>query len=47
MPGLAATGTIGDDTAVFDTSVTSAAAYRQRFEGPLRDSWHRDLLASA
>ena len=43
-PGQA---TIGADTIVFDTTVTSAAAYRTAFEKPLRDSWHRELLATA
>jgi hypothetical protein len=33
------------DTLVFDTSVTSAGAYRRSFEKPARDSWHRELLA--
>ncbi len=40
---FAAAGTVSDDTKVFDTSVTSAAAWRAKFEVPLRESWHRDL----
>lgn len=48
-PGFArfvADGHVHDDTTVFDTSVTSAAAWRARFEVPLKDSWHRDLTAA-
>ncbi len=43
----AASGDIGPDTMVFDTSVTSAGAYRSSFEKPARDSWHRELLTTA
>jgi hypothetical protein len=43
----ATSGDIGPDTMVFDTSVTSAGAYRSGFEKPARDSWHRELLTSA
>jgi hypothetical protein len=39
-------GEIGPDTAVFDTSVTSASGYRTAFEKPARDSWHRELLTT-
>ena len=35
---------VGPDTIVFDTTVTTAGAYRTAFEKPLRDSWHRRLL---
>ena len=31
------------ETIVFDTTVTTAGAYRTTFEKPLRDSWHREL----
>ena len=40
---IAAEGDVHDDTMVFDTSVTTAAAFRAKFEVPLKDSWHRDL----
>jgi hypothetical protein len=40
----AASGTIGADTTVFDTTVTTASAYRGGFEKALRDSWHQDLV---
>jgi hypothetical protein len=35
------------ETRVFDTSVTTAGAYRSSFEKSARDSWHRDLLSTA
>ena len=38
---------VGPDTIVFDTTVTSAGAYRESFEKALRDSWHRELFATA
>ena len=37
---------VGFDTIVFDTTVTTAGAYRDSFEKPLRDSWHRELLTT-
>ena len=40
---LAADGQVGPDTPVFDTVVTTAAAFRHDFERPLRNSWHREL----
>ncbi len=40
----AAAGAVGATTPVFDTSVTTAAAWRAGFERPAGDSWHRDLL---
>lgn len=36
-------GAIGGDTPVFDTTLTSAGAYRERFERPMQESWHRQL----
>lgn len=42
---MAAMGEVGPDTAVFDTTVTTVADYRARFERPARDSWHAQLLA--
>ena len=43
----AAAGEVGADTIVFDTSVTSAAAYRSSFACRAGESWHRDLLPAA
>lgn len=42
---LAASGAIGPDTIVYDTSITSLGEWRQRFELPAAASWHRALLA--
>jgi hypothetical protein len=42
----AAAGAVGPGTAVFDLSVTTAGAYREGFERPARDSWHRELLTA-
>jgi hypothetical protein len=42
----AASGEVNSDTLVFDTSVTTAAAYRSAFEKPARDSWHAELLST-
>ena len=41
-----AKASVGPDTIVFDTTVTTAGAYRAAFEKPVRDSWHRELLAA-
>jgi hypothetical protein len=41
---LAATGAVGDDTRVFDTTVGTAADWRERFERPAAESWHAGLL---
>ena len=41
---LAKAGTVSDDTLVFDTSLTSAAAWREEFERPARQSWHAELM---
>ena len=40
----AAAGHIAGDTPVFDTAVTNAASYRERFEQPAKASWHATLL---
>ena len=40
-------GSIADDTAVFDTSVTTASAYRERFEQPAAASWHAALFPTS
>jgi hypothetical protein len=44
LPDLAARGAITEDTAVFDTGLTSAAAWRERFEAPARSTWIGQLL---
>jgi hypothetical protein len=41
---LAATGAISDDTAIFDTGLTTAGEWRARFEAPARESWVGQLL---
>ena len=43
---LAREGRVGPDTPVFDTSLTSAAAWREQFERPVRASWHAELIGS-
>ncbi|MEW5915354.1 MAG: hypothetical protein AB1762_03070 [Gemmatimonadota bacterium] len=40
----AARGAIAADTPVFDTSVTTAGEYRERFEQPAKETWHAALL---
>ena len=42
---LSASGVIGADTVVYDTSISSLGEWRQRFELPASASWHRALLA--
>jgi hypothetical protein len=42
---LVAEGRIGPDTPVFDTTITSASAWRAEFERPMRASWHAQLAA--
>jgi len=41
---LARAGRVGPDTPVFDTSLTSASAWRATFERPMQESWHRELV---
>lgn len=41
---LAREGQIGPETPTFDTSVTTASAWRQEFERPVRESWHAQLI---
>ena len=41
---LAATGTLTDDTPVFDTGLTTAGEWRARFEAPARSTWVGELL---
>ena len=43
---LARDGQVGPDTIVFDTSLTSAAAWRNAFERPARASWHAELIGA-
>jgi hypothetical protein len=43
---LAREGRVGSDTPVFDTSLTTAAAWRDGFERPLRESWHAELIGA-
>lgn len=40
-------GELDAETVVFDTSLTTAGAYRTAFEPPAAKSWHRDLLKEA
>ncbi len=47
FPTRAQAGSIADDTPVFDTSVTTAAAYRERFEQPAAASWHAALFPTS
>jgi hypothetical protein len=35
---------VGPDTLVFDTTLTTADAYRTAFEGPVSAGWHATLL---
>ena len=37
-------GVITADTAVFDTGITSAGIWRERFEAPARETWVGELL---
>ena len=37
-------GRIGPETPTFDTSVTTASAWREQFERPVRESWHAQLI---
>src|SRR5690349_5668021 len=43
---LAREGKVGPDTPAFDTSITSADAWRDRFEQPTSRSWHASLIGS-
>lgn len=40
----AATGDVDMETTVFDSSVTTASAYRYAFERRVANSWHQDLF---
>jgi hypothetical protein len=41
---LAGSGAIGEDTPVFDTGLTTAGEWRERFEAPARATWVGELL---
>ncbi len=41
---MAQMGDVNGDTVVFDTTLTSMADFRARFERPARESWHATLL---
>ncbi len=43
----AQTGSVADDTPVFDTSLTTASSYRERFEQPAAASWHAVLFPTS
>jgi len=43
---LARAGSVGPDTPTFDTSVTTASAWREEFERPVRESWHAQLIGA-
>lgn len=43
---LAREGQIGPDTPTFDTSITTASAWREAFERPVRESWHAQLIGA-
>jgi len=43
---LASNGTVSAATPVFDTSLTTAADWRERFERPAGESWHGALLGA-
>jgi hypothetical protein len=42
---LSRDGKVGAETTVFDTSLTSAGAWRAEFERPAKESWHARLLS--
>lgn len=44
---LAVRGSVSDATLVFDTSVTTAADWRERFERRAGESWHGELLGAS
>ena len=46
VPTMTERGHLTADTPVFDTSLTDAMSYRERFELPARDSWVAALMKS-
>lgn len=47
VAGLSANGALTESTPVFDTSITDARSYRERFVRPARDTWVASLLPPA
>lgn len=47
LKAAAAAGAVDAATPVFDTTVTTAADWRSRFERPLAESWHARVVAPA
>jgi hypothetical protein len=41
---LGATGSVGDHTLVFDSTVATAGEWRERFETELGRAWHKELV---
>ena len=41
---LVTQGVVTGETIVYDTTVTTLGAYRERFERPARESWHAQLF---
>lgn len=46
VSALSGKGAITESSSVFDTTVTDARAWRERFERPARDTWVASLLPS-
>lgn len=44
LPDLAASGAISEATIVFDTGLTDAGQWRERFESPARNTWIGELF---
>jgi hypothetical protein len=44
LPELAGGGEVDDSTMVFDTGLTTAGEWRERFEAPARETWIADLF---
>ena len=47
VPALFDRGVITEESPVFDTSITDARSWRERFERPARDTWVAALMTSA
>jgi hypothetical protein len=47
LDSLVASGTIGPDTTILDTSLTDLGEWRERFERPARKTWVGELLAGS
>ena len=46
LASLASSGVITDETAVFDTGLTTMGAWRARFEAPAHTTWVKQLLGA-